>query len=528
MLLGQILGSVGVVLLLSIPLTFLIAGLSSYLALKVLAAVICIVAYFVTNRDHVRQAVGNRSNALLAISALTAVIFIAVLAGVNYMGFKNPKEFDMTREGVFTLADQTVKTLKGLKQEVQVYAFYRSAEPQFNQAQDILERYKSFTPNLKVEYVDPDQKPELVEKYQVKDAQRLVFTSKGATEARPKDLTEASLTEALVKVTSSSAKKIYFLAGHGEPSIDETGEDGYKDMAEALKTAGYVVEPFSFAAGGDVAGQKVDLNSKDAGNSELKVPADAKLIIALAGRTPLSQGEVNALSAWAQRGGRILVGLEPKRESGLEKLTSEWHIVPRNDLVVDVNPVNRMLGMGPAMALVQQYEQHPITEGFRQPTALPTTRSLDLRDAGGISGVKATALGHTGKSSWGETDLSNGSAEFDEGKDTRGPLVVMAVATKAAAGDKVSDEGRLVVFGDEQFGDNKFHSFQANDDLFQNAVNWLADDEGKIAIRPKQRGASRIFLTENQATVITLFSIDILPVAILALGVAIRQVRRRK
>jgi ABC-type uncharacterized transport system involved in gliding motility auxiliary subunit len=531
MLLGQILGSIGAVLLLSIPLTFLIAGASTFLIyIKLFFGVVFIATYFVTNREHVRNMAGNRSNALLAISALTMVVFFGVLAAVNFIGFKNPKEYDMTREGVYTLADQTVKTLKDLKEEVTVYAFYRSQEPQFNQAKDTLTRFASYSPNFKVEFVDPDQKPDLVEKYQVREGQRVVFTAKGQNEARPKDLTEQELTNALVKVTSSNQKKVYFLTGHGEPTIDEADEDGLKDIADGLRSEGYAVDQFSFAAqGGDVAGQKVDLNSAGSASTIAPVPADAKVIIAVAGKTPLSSGEADSLSKWAERGGRVLIGLEPKRESGLERVATAWHIVPRNDLVVDVNPVNRMMGMGPAMPLVQTYESHPITANFRQPIAFPTTRSLDVKDSGGIAGVTAKALAKTGKSSWGETDLSSGSAEFDEGKDTRGPVTLAAVATKSAtASDKVSDEGRVVVFGDSQFENNKFHSFQANDDFFINTVNWLSGEEGKISIRPKQRGASRIFLTENEAAVIKFFSIDLLPVAIIALGVSIRQVRRRK
>lgn len=531
MLIGQILGSIGAVLLLSIPLTFLVAGASTFLIyLKLFFGVVFVAAYFVTNREHVSRMAGNRSNTLLAISALTVALFLTALAGVNFIGFKNPKEFDMTREGVYTLADQTVKSLRDLKEEVTVYAFYRSQEPQYNQAKDTLERFATYSPNFKVQMVDPDTKPELVEKYQVREGQRVVFSAKGQNEARPKDLSEQELTNALVKVTSSNQKKVYFLTGHGEPTIDQTDEDGLKAIADGLRSEGYAVDQFSFAAqGGSIAGAKVDLNSVGAAGVLAPVPADARVIIAVAGKTALSQGEADSLSKWAERGGRVLIGLEPKRTSGLEGIATQWHITPRNDLVVDINPVNRMLGMGPAMPLVQTYEPHPITANFRQPIAFPTTRSLDVKDAGGLAGVTAKALAQTGKSSWGETDLSSGSAEFTEGADTRGPVTLAAVATKSAtAADKVSDEGRLVVFGDSQFPNNKFHTFQANDDFFINTVNWLSGEEGKISIRPKARGASRIFLTENEAAIIKFFSIDLLPVAIIALGVSIRQVRRRK
>jgi ABC-type uncharacterized transport system involved in gliding motility auxiliary subunit len=61
-----------------------------------------------------------------------------------------------------------------------------------------------------------------------------------------------------------------------------------------------------------------------------------------------------------------------------------------------------------------------------------------------------------------------------------------------------------------------------------NAIGWLAEQEDRITIRPKSREASQVFLTEAQATALKLFSVDVLPVALLGIGLAVWTVRRSR
>jgi ABC-type uncharacterized transport system involved in gliding motility auxiliary subunit len=530
MLLGQILGSVGIVLVLSTVLTFIIAGHGALIYIKLGLGFAFLAYYFATNRDNAKRSMGSRSTAMWAISGATIAVFFVAIAALNFIAFKNPKEWDVTRDGIFTLTDQTTKTLQGLKEEVTAHVFYRSDEAPYRGAKETLERYQSFSDKLKIEFVDPSANPELVEKFQIREGgSRVVLTASGAHEARPKDLTEQELTNALIKVTASSAKKIYFLAGHGETDINDTSEKGGSEAVTALRNDGYTVEAFSLAGAGEMGGQ-VDLNAAQA-PTEPKIPSDAAAIVILAPKVALAPAEVEALSKWAQKGGRLFIGLEARRETGLEKLASAWHILPNNDVVVDRNQVTQMMGLPATMALVQQFDEHPITKDFRAPIALPGTRSLDVKDTtpGAISGVSAKPLARTGKTAWGETDFSSNQASFDPSKDLQPPLVLAAIATKAVSdADKVSAEGRVIVMGDGEFVSNRYFAFQANGDFFVNSLNFLGDEEGKISIRPKARGASRIFLTETESNVIKFFSIDILPVTVLALGVAVRGVRRRK
>ena len=158
---------------------------------------------------------------------------------------------------------------------------------------------------------------------------------------------------------------------------------------------------------------------------------------------------------------------------------------------------------------------------------------------GGANGHTAQNLVSTSKNSWAETDIkrltTSGQVEreLDKG-DKAGPVslaaVVSAPATEAPApapdpkdpkanADAPKPESRLAVFGDSDFVTNGFLGIPGNRDLFLNTVNWLAQQENLISIRPKDPEDRRVSLTADQAKLIFWLSIVIIPGLILAAGV---------
>ena len=61
-----------------------------------------------------------------------------------------------------------------------------------------------------------------------------------------------------------------------------------------------------------------------------------------------------------------------------------------------------------------------------------------------------------------------------------------------------------------------------------NCVSWLTDSSDRITIRPRARDASHLAMNQQQSTLVQFFSIDVLPVMLLAVGIAIWRVRRSK
>ena len=75
------------------------------------------------------------------------------------------------------------------------------------------------------------------------------------------------------------------------------------------------------------------------------------------------------------------------------------------------------------------------------------------------------------------------------------------------------------MIGDSDFAANAYLGIEGNRDLFMNTVNWLAQQENLIAIRPREAADRRINLTANRATGMFWITIVVIPAIVLGAGV---------
>jgi ABC-type uncharacterized transport system involved in gliding motility auxiliary subunit len=205
---------------------------------------------------------------------------------------------------------------------------------------------------------------------------------------------------------------------------------------------------------------------------------------------------------------------------GLKRLLARYGFELGENLIIELNPVGRLFGIGPEVPIVQQYEAHPITRDLAGITTLfPVTRSVGNAKTP-PTGVSVQPLARTSPESWGETDrasLQAGQVKPDP-QDPKGPLGVAAVATR--------EKARLVVVGTSNLAANQFLNLQGNRDFFLNTVSWLAEQEDLISIRPKDSKQSPIFLTSQQAQMVFLVPVVLVPGLVLVGGV-VTFIRRR-
>jgi ABC-type uncharacterized transport system involved in gliding motility, auxiliary component len=200
--------------------------------------------------------------------------------------------------------------------------------------------------------------------------------------------------------------------------------------------------------------------------------------------------------------------------------------------------MGQLLGTDVSVPVAAKYDTHPITDRFNLLTAYPLARSVSSVE-GGVNGHSAQNLVSTSKNSWAEVDIkrmmTSGQVERELDKGDKAGPVTLAAAVSAAATDapapaptpgdspKPADapkpETRVVVFGDSDFVTNGYLGIPGNRDLFLNSVNWLAQQENLISIRPKDPEDRRVTLTSDQAKLIFWLSILIIPGLILAAGV---------
>ena len=523
---GRLAGAVGLVLLVTTPLTYLISGaMDAAVWTKLLLGLACVATYAATNGKQLVRFGGSRSTPLLALSGGSVIAVFAVLAALNYAGAKHPGEIDVTREGIYTLSDQTVGMLERLDKPVKIYAFYTADDREYALVQETLKRYAAKTDKLTFALINPNNRPDLVSKYSLQQGAPRIIVTQGETDARVKSPVEEELTNAITSVTRGESKVVYFLTGHGETELDDDKKGGgAKLTADAVRSEGLDVKPLNLATADAAAmGAKVAIDEESA-VKPLSIPADAEALVIAGPRAKLFDPEVAAIEAYLNGGGRVIALLDPRIVSNLEGLLRQYKIGLHDDMVVDTNPMNQLLGYSAGAVLVHPAGEHPATDAMAAPALLPLGRSLVIED-GGEAGVVTTPLLVSDASAWGETDYKGGSAERDK-NDIQGPVTMAAIAVKPTG--EAKPEARLVVFGASGWVTNQFRDVQANPDLFLNVLAWLTEQTDKITIRPKTRAASQLLLTGNQMNTLILASMDVLPVVLIALGVGIVLIRRQR
>lgn len=443
-------------------------------------------------------------------AALMVAAVVGILVLVNALGTRFSQRWDLTSSGQFTLSERTQQILERLEQPVQVSAFFENEDPSRTRAEDLLKEYQVRAGGkVRYEFVDPEAAPGKAIQLGVRDFGAMVF-QQGDRRQTTTGITEQEFTAALLKLTRPDRKKVYFTQGHGERSLDSAEQDGYAEVKRTLEQDNYEVKTTNLM-------------------TEQRVPADAAAVIIAGPTKDFLNEEKQELRDYLAAGGKIIFLRDPRVEVKLDELFSQWGISLGNDPVID--PGSAFLG-DPATPVIQRYAPHPIVENLRAASFFPLAAPVHLpREP--TEGVQIVPLAQSTDQSWVETDPQ--TAQFDEGKDQRGP-VAMAVVVEAGA--TTTDQSRpaaspqprrtrVVIVGDSDFVANNFLRVPAgNLDLFVNAVNWLAESEELISIRPKERDNRQMLLTNTQINLLLVTSAIFLPLVVLSAGAAVWWARR--
>lgn len=511
-----LLGWLGVVLVMAaLAMRFLKPELPQWHTGLAIAGLVCTLLYILSQWREVVRSFSGREARYGSLAVASIVVVLAILVGINYLASRRNKRWDLTAAKQFTLSDQTRKVLQGLEKPVVIRVFDRAEN--FETFRDRLEEYTYASNKVTVEYIDVDRRPALANQYKVQQTGTVVLEYDGRVERVTSD-GEQELTNGLIKVVQGTQHKVYFVQGHGEKSPDGSEREGYGAIAAALGSDNFAHDKLVLA------------QQKD-------VPADATVLIIAGPRNDFLQPEIEMLKAYMARGGKVFLLVDPPQEPGAPDLTNliafakEWGIDVGNNVVVDASGIGQMLGTGPEVPIAAKYNTHPITDRFNVLTAYSLARSVTANPAGANNRF-AQNLIETSPSSWAESNIkelmtSGRVARETEQGDLAGPVSLAAavsVAAEKAPADPANPEAkkpesRLVVLGDSDFAANRWLGISGNRDIFLNTVNWLAQQENLISIRPKDPEDRRITLSADQDLRIRWLTIFIIPGLILAAGV---------
>jgi ABC-type uncharacterized transport system involved in gliding motility auxiliary subunit len=499
------LGAIGLVaLVLALTIWSLTRELDLRVEALVGAGVVLLLLSVVGRPEMFRSALTGRTARYGSNAGVVVVAFLGILVLANFLANRHHHRMDLTETGEYTLSPQTIQILSDLDQPVKVTAFFQEGDYGEQELQDLLTEYSYHTDKISYEFVDPDLDPFVAQQYEIASYGTVVFESSG----RRQDIftvDEQEITGAILKVTRETQKVVYFLTGHGERDVSGYDETGYSEVGEYLERDNYVVSTLNLAISGTV-------------------PTDASVLIVAAPQSPLLEQESSAIQTYVQGGGKALIMQEPGDDAVLSDVLAEWGLGYADDVIVD--PERALFGMDPLSPVVESFTYSEITRDLPAVvivTARSVTSTMEQPED-----VSILALIESSDSSWGETDfeaLTRQEAAYDEGADLAGPLA-MAMSMEAYGEDESAVGTRLVVFGDSDFVANGNMSLGGNLDLFLNAVNWLAEEEELISIRPVAEVSREIILSAGQARFLQYSSVLFLPAVVLLVGLAVWWRRR--
>ncbi len=486
---------------------------------------------------------------------LQAGLVLSLFAMLNYLALHYAWRFDLTRMRAHSLSAETRAHLKALKQPVHIYVTIAPDSEAYHRVRSLLREYAYTTESkdqgrVTVEYIDPDRNPRKLRELQLdleqyQGAVALVTSQQGtrresrmlaATDlfqagrknprtGKPDGLAfsgEHAFTSAILDVTGSEQKKIYFLVSHGEMELTDTRPSrGLSVLKDQLSFRNYKLEPLNFS-------------------TARAIPDDAALLVCAAPQSPFTKYELVMLREYmTARDGHFLYlsNDRPTEETGLNDLWHDWGIIVDRAAIMDSNP-EYVRENGDLIFKVFDGE-HPVTRQlplipdqvtFGQTTVVRPNPSK-VRD----EGLVITRLIVTqSPTAWGERDFRDlGRARYNPGQDLPpdDKLLVAAIASERVSAKKnlpfSVHGGRLVVFGSAQFIANNRIALNGNLNLITSAIDWLAERDGAVNVPARPIEQFQLSLTEKEQSRLQYSLLFGVPGAVAILGLLVYWTRRR-
>ncbi|MBI4311755.1 MAG: GldG family protein [Chloroflexi bacterium] len=459
----------------------------------------------------VRQSITGRRGRYSTNTAVMIVAFILLAVLVYVVGARNAARWDTTATKQFSLAPQTLSILEGLNGPIRATAFFvpgdSQQEPFRLSVENLLDEFRHRSNDkLSYRFVDPDLDPTLANRYSVTQYPSVVFeeldTQRFYRTNAPL-FQERDFASAILVVTGVERKKVYFLTGHAERSIDDTNVDsrtGFGLAAVGISTDNYQVLNLAIA-------------------QDPVIPSDAAAVVIAGPKLELTEQESALLHAYLKNGGRLLALLEPDPPQSFKTFLAKWGVQVQTGTVVDLGS---SLSAQPQTPLIKG-DQFLRTSAAQKTIADPLDQAYFPGATSFGPVLPAEEMPDTillQPLAW-TTILScmtpdpnvNTCAGFTAIPLAPAVLVQAIAPINEPRVENAPREARIVLIGDADFATN-FHLYSlSNSDLLINSVNWLTEDISLASVRPKPAAFRQLVVTGRQMQLVRGMSWFVLPVA---------------
>ena len=471
---------------------------------------------------------------------LRTILILGIIILVNIIGLRFFKRFDLTQENIYTLSPASKNLVKSLDDKFLVKAYFTSdLPPEYannrRDLRDLLDEYRAYAGgNFQYEFIDPGKKDELEQeaqrygippvqvqvlkedKLQIEKAYMgMVFLYGDKQERVPviqsTSNLEYEISSAVKKMTSKELKKIGFLTGQGEPSLQQMSR------VQEMLAKQYQVTP-------------VDLNDGK------PISSDIAVLMVVAPNQQFKNWEKFLIDQYLMKGGKIAFMLNKVNATlqnqsaqpvdlNIDDLLESYGIRVNTDLVRDASCAYVRVDQQAGYMIIQNqipfYYLPRISDFQKGSPIVKDLSSIVLYFASSIDtsqakqkGLTTGVLLRTSKKSGRQENYFVINPQMQVTKEMFGesgiPLAVTVegafasafgskpVGTDTSFKSSVDTTNKIVagkltkiaVVGDGDFLQDQLSGGNRDNFLFaSNLVDWLADDIGLADIRSRDSGA---------------------------------------
>jgi len=472
--------------------------------------------------------------AVLLILSIVIVLLLNVVS--TALADRYPLKIDLTKNQLFELDDSIVDYIKALDKEVTIQVLateerFVSTSTYNAQANEMIRQFAKNSDAITLRYIDYVKDPTFAANYpdlSIKHGDIIVSTQGKDKLVKTEDLfnytttksggltiasskAEQTICSAILNVVSTDIPKVSVVSGHGETAMNA--------FTALLTSNNFEVADYQSATE--------------------NLTAETDIVLLIAPKNDISPEELEKLDAFLSNDGQYgktlfyCADAEQALLPNLEAFLEEWGIKIADGSVFETNE-NRVYNYHPFYA-VADYVNTDFSSMLRWatvPMLMPISRPLQVafeyKD-----NYYTDVLLQFGEST-GVRPSSAGESFTADNATMRGPIPALVLCTykvrDGANAATIAGQSQVIVSSSAGMLD----SYAVNNSAFSNAeylinlLNKLCERKDVISVTPKTIAGSALNITQQTADNLGSLFVFVIPLVVLALGVAVWMLRRHK
>lgn len=471
-------------------------------------------------------------------TALIVCILVGAFISLNlYIDTIDLKDIDVTANKIYTLSDASKDVIKDIDEDIKIYLFGYTEDDSLT---DFVKQYVDTNSHISYEILTKESNLEKYQEFDLQDGYSIViletaegnkiidanseFYSYDYTTGQEVDLTEQTLTNSILGITSEEKPKVYFLTGHSEFAL--TTEMG--TINTYLANESYSTETLNLISAG-------------------VVPEDCNLLVILNPQSDFTEIEAQAIKDYINKGGDIIftadtntkaIAENPNIQSILDlygaNLQNNGYIIEQDAEKIASSYPNVII---PEISSSNSITSEIYTDGY---ILMPYAGRVTFKSDDELSNLKVSkeVIVNSSSNSLFITDLNSdiytATQTAEEGEQTIAALATKTITEETAESEALTSRILIIantLFASDYSVEGVSSSYPVsyianNKDFMLDAIANLTEREDIVKIR-KDMSTSTYAPTQRENTIV-LTIIFAVPVLIILIGIFVGIYRKRK